>query len=69
MVMDSHEPQLASRERQSATAVPRAAIVKRIAVSLAGTSAAGAAAAGLASAFVNLHAPRTSARHAPAVTG
>jgi rubrerythrin len=49
-IMDTQEPQLASSERHTATEVPRAAIIKRIAVALGGLSAAGAAAAGLASA-------------------
>ena len=48
--MDTQEPQLASSERDTVTDVPRAAIIKRIAVSLGGLTAAGAAAAGLASA-------------------
>src|ERR1700722_12410948 len=48
--MDPHEAQLSSSEGHGVSEVPRAAIIKRIAVSLAGLSAAGAAAAGLASA-------------------
>src|SRR3984957_368013 len=48
--MDPHEARLASSEGHDVSEVPRAAIIKRIAVSLAGLSAAGAAAAGLASA-------------------
>ena len=48
--MDLHEPGLAPSEEHSIARVPRAAIIKRIAVSLGGLSAAGAAAAGLASA-------------------
>jgi rubrerythrin len=48
--MDPHEPRLASSEGHSVTEVPRAALIKRIALSLGGLSAAGAAAAGLASA-------------------
>jgi rubrerythrin len=48
--MDSHEARLASGEGHGGNEVPRATIIKRIAVSLAGLSAAGAAAAGLASA-------------------
>jgi rubrerythrin len=48
--MDSPGPRLASDVEYSITKVPRAAIIKRIAVTLGGLSAAGAAAAGLASA-------------------
>jgi rubrerythrin len=48
--MDTQEPQPAASERRTVTEVPRAAIIKRIAVSLGGLTAAGAAAAGLASA-------------------
>ena len=48
--MDLHEPGLAPSEEHSNAGVPRAAIIKRIAVALGGLSAAGAAAAGLASA-------------------
>lgn len=48
--MDLQEPRLASSEGHSVAEVPRAAMLKRIAVSLGGLSAAGAAAAGLASA-------------------
>jgi rubrerythrin len=48
--MDSQEPRLDSTEAQRVIEVPRAAIFKRMAVSLGGLSAAGAAAAGLASA-------------------
>jgi rubrerythrin len=48
--MDTQEPQLATSERHTITDVPRAAIIKRIAVTLGGLTAAGAAAAGLASA-------------------
>jgi hypothetical protein len=48
--MDRQEPQLVPSEGHSVTGVPRAAILKRIAVALGGLSAAGAAAAGLASA-------------------
>jgi rubrerythrin len=48
--MDPHEPRLAANGGHSVTEVPRAALIKRIALSLGGLSAAGAAAAGLASA-------------------
>lgn len=48
--MEMDEPLLASRDGDSGSGVPRAALIKRIAVSLGGLSAAGAAAAGLASA-------------------
>jgi rubrerythrin len=48
--MDVQQSHVASSEAQSGSKVPRAAIIKRIAVSLGGLSAAGAAAAGLASA-------------------
>jgi rubrerythrin len=48
--MDPHEVRLASSEGHGVSEVPRAAMIKRIAVALAGLSAAGAAAAGLASA-------------------
>jgi rubrerythrin len=48
--MDRQEPQLPASERRTVTDVPRATIIKRIAVTLGGLTAAGAAAAGLASA-------------------
>jgi rubrerythrin len=48
--MELQEPQLDLSEAQLVTRLPRAAILKRIAMSLGGLSAAGAAAAGLASA-------------------
>jgi rubrerythrin len=48
--MDVQQPILVPSDEPSVTTVPRAAIIKRIAVSLGGLSAAGAAAAGLASA-------------------
>jgi rubrerythrin len=48
--MNLQDPIVAPSEGPSVTGVPRAAIIKRIAISLGGLSAAGAAAAGLASA-------------------
>jgi rubrerythrin len=48
--MDHQEPQLAASGGDSGVAIPRATLIKRIAISLGGLSAAGAAAAGLASA-------------------
>lgn len=48
--MDVDEPLLAPSEESSGNEVPRATLIKRIALSLGGLSAAGAAAAGLASA-------------------
>ena len=48
--MDGQDPRIAPSDGDIVSAVPRAAIIKRIALSLGGLSAAGAAAAGLASA-------------------
>jgi rubrerythrin len=48
--MEPQEPRVESPPTQTARALPRATMIKRIALSLGGLSAAGAAAAGLASA-------------------
>src|SRR6202046_3531984 len=48
--MDGLDPRLTLSGAQNNAGVPRAALIKRLAISLGGLSAAGAAAAGLASA-------------------
>ena len=48
--MDGLDPRLTPSGAHNNAGVPRAALIKRIAISLGGLSAAGAAAAGLASA-------------------